>query len=112
MGTRPRRQTRRRRCCSGGCKVQTHAPSSTQVVGFLTLVVSGAELLLLTGLTLIGAVVALNFLGPIALLTSPIWVPVAIVVAHEAATVRISMVTLIEKRMALEMGQFSGFFIH
>uniref|UniRef100_A0A0E0L629 Oleosin n=1 Tax=Oryza punctata TaxID=4537 RepID=A0A0E0L629_ORYPU len=59
-------------------RVQTHAPNSTQVVGFLTLAVSGAVLLLLTGLTLTGAVVALIFLGPIALLTSPIWVPVAI----------------------------------
>lgn len=58
-------------------RVQTHAPNSTQVVGFLTLLVSGAALLLLTGLTLTGAVVALVFLGPLALLTSPIWVPVA-----------------------------------
>lgn len=58
-------------------RVQTHAPNSTQVVGFLTLLVSGAVLLLLTGLTLTGAVVALVFLGPIALLTSPIWVPIA-----------------------------------
>ncbi|XP_066367514.1 oleosin G-like [Miscanthus floridulus] len=53
-------------------------PNSTQVVGFLTLLVSGAVLLLLTGLTLTGAVVALVFLGPIALLTSPIWVPIAV----------------------------------
>lgn len=59
-------------------RVQTHAPNSTQVVGFLTLAISGAVLLLLTGLTLTGAVVALIFLGPIALLTSPIWVPVAV----------------------------------
>ncbi|XP_062232658.1 oleosin-like [Phragmites australis] len=59
-------------------RVQTHAPNSTQVVGFLTLLVSGAVLLLLTGLTLTGAVVALVFLGPLALITSPIWVPVAI----------------------------------
>ncbi|EES19991.1 hypothetical protein BDA96_09G256300 [Sorghum bicolor] len=59
-------------------RVQTHAPNSTQVVGFLTLLVSGAVLLLLTGLTLTGAVVALVFLGPIALLTSPIWVPIAV----------------------------------
>lgn len=60
-------------------RVQTHAPNSAQVVGFLTLAVSGAVLLLLlTGLTLTGAVVALIFLGPLALLTSPVWVPVAI----------------------------------
>ena len=66
-------------------RVQTHAPNSTQVVGFLALLVSGAVLLLLTGLTLTGAVVALVFLGPIALLTSPIWVPVAIAVTVLAA---------------------------
>ena len=65
--------------------MQTHAPNSTQVVGFLALLVSGAVLLLLTGLTLTGAVVALVFLGPIALLTSPIWVPVAIAVTVLAA---------------------------
>ena len=35
-------------------RVQTHAPNSTQVVGFLALLVSGAMLLLLTGLTLTG----------------------------------------------------------
>nr|ACG37867.1 oleosin Bn-V [Zea mays] len=62
-------------------RVQTRAPNSTQVVGFLTLLVSGAVLLLLTGVTLTGAVVALVFLGPIALLTSPIWVPVAVVIS-------------------------------
>jgi hypothetical protein len=60
-------------------RVQTHAPNSTQVVGFLTLAVSGAAVLvLLTGLALTGAAVALVLLGPLALLTSPIWVPVAI----------------------------------
>ncbi|CAN6327185.1 unnamed protein product [Urochloa humidicola] len=66
-------------------RVQTHAPNSTQLVGFLTLLVSGAALLLLTGLTLTGAVVALVFLAPIALLTSPIWVPVAVLLAVLAA---------------------------
>ncbi|KAK3137923.1 hypothetical protein QOZ80_5AG0362190 [Eleusine coracana subsp. coracana] len=57
--------------------VQSHAPNSTQVVGLVTLVVSGAVLLMLTGLTVTGAVVALVVLSPLALLTSPIWVPVA-----------------------------------
>ncbi|WVZ99705.1 hypothetical protein U9M48_044966 [Paspalum notatum var. saurae] len=66
-------------------RVQTHAPNSTQVVGFLALLVSGAVLLLLTGLTLTGAVVALVFLGPLALLTSPIWVPVAVALFVVAA---------------------------
>ncbi|KAJ1264210.1 hypothetical protein BS78_09G245700 [Paspalum vaginatum] len=66
-------------------RVQTHAPNSAQVVGFLALLVSGAVLLLLTGLTLTGAVVALVFLGPLALLTSPIWVPVAVALFLVAA---------------------------
>nr|CAD1834215.1 unnamed protein product [Ananas comosus var. bracteatus] len=45
--------------------------------GFLTLVVSGAILLALTGLTLTGSVMGLVFFGPVILLSSPIWVPVA-----------------------------------
>lgn len=60
-------------------RLQDHAPNSTQVVGFLTLVVSGAILLLLTGVTITGAVMGLIFLAPILLLTSPIWVPVGFV---------------------------------
>ncbi|XP_078153339.1 oleosin family protein [Carex rostrata] len=56
-----------------------HAPNSTQVVGFLTLVISGAILLLLTGVTITGTVMGLIFLAPILLLTSPIWVPVVFV---------------------------------
>lgn len=56
-------------------RVQAHLPNATQVVGLLTLLIAGAALLVLAGLTLTGAVVALVFLGPLALLTSPIWVP-------------------------------------
>ncbi|KQK04740.1 oleosin 16 kDa [Brachypodium distachyon] len=56
----------------------THGPTSTQLVGFLTLLLAGAALLVLAGLTVTGAVVGLIFLGPIALLTSPIWVPFAV----------------------------------
>ncbi|OAY78219.1 oleosin 16 kDa [Ananas comosus] len=58
-------------------RLQEHAPNSSQVVGFLTLVVSGAILLALTGLTLTGSVMGLVFFGPVILLSSPIWVPVA-----------------------------------
>ncbi|KAL5231897.1 hypothetical protein ABZP36_030673 [Zizania latifolia] len=68
-------------------RMQTHAPNSAQVVGFLTLAISGAVLLLLTGLALTGAVVSLIFLGPLALITSPIWVPVAIALFVLAAFV-------------------------
>ncbi|CAL9049094.1 oleosin-like [Musa acuminata AAA Group] len=60
-------------------RLQEQAPNSTQVIGFLTFVVSGAILLLLTGLTLTGAVMALIFFGPIILLSSPIWVPAVFV---------------------------------
>ncbi|KAJ1689919.1 hypothetical protein LUZ63_014074 [Rhynchospora breviuscula] len=60
-------------------RLQDHAPNSTQIVGFLTLLVSGAILLLLTGVTITGIVMGLIFLAPILLLTSPIWVPIAFV---------------------------------
>lgn len=56
------------------------APNSTQVVGLLTLVISGAIILLLTGVTLTGTVACLVFFGPIILLVSPIWFPVAAVI--------------------------------
>ncbi|XP_072994944.1 oleosin-like [Typha latifolia] len=78
----PIRSTRSGRASAGSSllrRLQEHAPNSTQVVGFLTLVISGAILLLLTGLTITGTVMALIFLGPILLLTSPIWVPVGTV---------------------------------
>jgi hypothetical protein len=60
----------------------------TQVVGFLTLAVSGAAVLVL----LTGAVLALVFLGPLALLTSPIWVPVAIALFVLAAAAALGFV--------------------
>ncbi|XP_058082614.1 oleosin G-like [Magnolia sinica] len=50
-------------------------PNSTQVVGFLTLIISGGILLLLTGLTLTATVLALIFFTPLIILSSPIWVP-------------------------------------
>ncbi|XP_043717261.1 oleosin-like [Telopea speciosissima] len=60
-------------------KLQDHAPNSTQVLGFLTLMISGAILLLLTGLTVTVTVLGLIFFAPLILLTSPIWVPVGAV---------------------------------
>ncbi|XP_043698043.1 oleosin G-like [Telopea speciosissima] len=56
-------------------KLQVHAPNSTQLMGFLTLMISGSILLLLTGLTLSASVLGLIFITPLILLTSPIWVP-------------------------------------
>ncbi|KVH88638.1 oleosin 1-like [Cynara cardunculus var. scolymus] len=50
--------------------------NSTQLMGILTLVVSGAILLLLTGVTITVTVLGLIFFSPIILLTSPIWVPI------------------------------------
>jgi hypothetical protein len=58
------------------------------VVGFLTLAVSGAAVLVL----LTGAVLALVFLGPLKLLTSPIWVPVAIALFVLAAAAALGFV--------------------
>ncbi|KAJ4974438.1 hypothetical protein NE237_007612 [Protea cynaroides] len=57
-------------------KLQDHAPNSTQLMAFLTLVISGGILLLLTGLTLTASVMGMIFFTPMILLSSPIWVPV------------------------------------
>lgn len=56
-------------------RLHGQAPNSTQLVGFMTLVISGGILLLLTGLTLTSTVLALIFFTPLILLSSPIWVP-------------------------------------
>ncbi|KAJ8641931.1 hypothetical protein MRB53_018625 [Persea americana] len=56
-------------------RLHSHAPNSAQLVGFLTLIISGTILLLLTGLTLTATVLALIFFAPLVLLSSPIWVP-------------------------------------
>ncbi|GAA0150731.1 hypothetical protein LIER_37170 [Lithospermum erythrorhizon] len=57
-------------------KLQEHAPNSTQLLGLLTLVISGVILLLLTGLTLTAAVLGLIVLAPVVLISSPIWLPI------------------------------------
>lgn len=56
-------------------RIQEHAQNSTQVVGFLTLVITGGILLLLSGLTLTATVMGLIFFSPLIILSSPIWVP-------------------------------------
>ncbi|KAK7292114.1 hypothetical protein RIF29_07820 [Crotalaria pallida] len=56
-------------------KLQDHSPNSTQLAGLLTLMVTGAILLLLTGLTVAGTVLALIFFSPLIIVSSPIWVP-------------------------------------
>ncbi|CAN4086749.1 unnamed protein product [Withania somnifera] len=60
-------------------KLQEHAPNSSQLVGFLTLIISGGILLLLTGLTLTTMILGLIFFTPLVLISSPIWIPVGTV---------------------------------
>ncbi|PKU79432.1 oleosin 1-like [Dendrobium catenatum] len=59
--------------------IQEHAPTSSQVVGFFSLVISAAILLILAGLTVSGATLGLIVFGPLLLITSPVWVPVGAV---------------------------------
>lgn len=56
------------------------APSSRQMVKFLTAATIGATLLFLSGLTLTGTVIALILATPVLVLFSPILVPAAIAV--------------------------------
>ncbi|XP_071696334.1 oleosin G [Rutidosis leptorrhynchoides] len=60
--------------------LRRHSPNSTQLMGIMTLVISGAILLLLTGVTVTVAVVGFIFIAPIVILTSPIWVPIGTLV--------------------------------
>ncbi|KAF8399174.1 hypothetical protein HHK36_015039 [Tetracentron sinense] len=60
-------------------RLNVHAPNSTQLLGILTLIISGGILLVLTGLTLTATVLGLIFFTPLILLSSPIWVPVGTV---------------------------------
>ncbi|KAJ0985713.1 hypothetical protein J5N97_004069 [Dioscorea zingiberensis] len=68
-------------------RLHERAPNSAQVVGFLTLVVSGGILLMLSGLTITGLVMGLIFFAPLILVTSPLWVPAAVVFFLGAAAV-------------------------
>ncbi|XP_071703833.1 oleosin G-like [Rutidosis leptorrhynchoides] len=53
-----------------------HSLNSTQLMGIMTLIISGAILLLLTGVTVTVAVVGFILFAPVVILTSPIWVPI------------------------------------
>uniref|UniRef100_A0A0D6R461 Oleosin n=1 Tax=Araucaria cunninghamii TaxID=56994 RepID=A0A0D6R461_ARACU len=66
-------------------KLNEHTPNSTQVLGFLTLFISGAILLVLTGLTVAGTVVGLVVLTPVLIFFSPILIPVGTVLFVAAA---------------------------
>ncbi|KAM6602389.1 hypothetical protein CsatA_021998 [Cannabis sativa] len=57
-------------------KLQIHAPNSTQLLGILTLIVSGSIFLFLTGATVTVTILALILFSPLIILTIPIWVPI------------------------------------
>lgn len=61
-------------------KLQVHSPNSTQLIGFMTLVISSGILLLLTGMTLTVTVLGLIFFMPLILISSPIWVPAGTII--------------------------------
>ncbi|KAL9334980.1 hypothetical protein Peur_072161 [Populus x canadensis] len=61
-------------------KLQVHIGSnSSQLVGLLTLIISGSILLLLTVITVTGSVLGLTLLTPLIIISSPIWIPIGIV---------------------------------
>uniref|UniRef100_A0A5B7BFF1 Putative oleosin n=1 Tax=Davidia involucrata TaxID=16924 RepID=A0A5B7BFF1_DAVIN len=66
-------------------KLHEHAPNSAQLIGFLTLVISGGILLLLTGLTITATVLGLIFFTPLIVISSPIWVPAGTVLFFAVA---------------------------
>ncbi|CAN1188168.1 unnamed protein product [Linum perenne] len=53
-----------------------NTPTSTQLIGFLTLVASGTILIVFTGLTITMAILTLVFFAPLLIISSPIWIPV------------------------------------
>ncbi|XP_050236036.1 oleosin G-like [Mercurialis annua] len=66
-------------------KIQTHAPNSTQLMGLMTLVISGSILLLLTGLTVTAGFLGLIFFTPLIVISSPIWFPIGAVLFFAVA---------------------------
>ncbi|KAK6921105.1 Oleosin [Dillenia turbinata] len=66
-------------------KLQDLAPNSSQLIGLLTLVISGTILLFLTGLTVTISVLGLVFLAPLIVLSCPIWIPAGVVLFFSVA---------------------------
>lgn len=60
-------------------KLQERTLNSTQLVGFLTLIISASVILLLTGLTVTVATLGLIFFTPLIIISSPVWIPIATV---------------------------------
>lgn len=61
-------------------KLQEHVSNSGQLFGILTLVITVAISLFLTGLTVVTAIVGVIFFAPLIIVSSPIWVPLSAVV--------------------------------
>ncbi|KAF9595310.1 hypothetical protein IFM89_038462 [Coptis chinensis] len=61
-------------------KLHEHIPNSTQLIGLLTLVVSGGILLVLTGLTITTTILGVIFFAPLIVISSPIWLPIGTVI--------------------------------
>ncbi|XP_061363471.1 oleosin-like [Gastrolobium bilobum] len=73
--TRPTTTTTTTTSASLHRKLQEQVSNSTQLFGLLTLLVTGAILLLLTGITVAATILGLIFFTPLIIVTSPIWVP-------------------------------------
>uniref|UniRef100_A0A7N1A5M7 Oleosin n=1 Tax=Kalanchoe fedtschenkoi TaxID=63787 RepID=A0A7N1A5M7_KALFE len=78
MTDRHRQPTRTNPIATFLSNLQTHSPNSTQMLGILTLIITVAILLILSGITLTATVLALIFFSPIILISSPVWIPLAI----------------------------------
>ncbi|VVA98108.1 unnamed protein product [Arabis nemorensis] len=60
--------------------LRSHSPTSTQLFGFLALFVSSGILLFLLGATVIATALGLIAFLPLIVISSPIWIPVFVVV--------------------------------
>ncbi|XP_004488373.1 oleosin-like [Cicer arietinum] len=60
---------------SASSLLRNHVSNSTQLFGLLTLLITWAISLVLTGLTVIITIMGLIFFAPVIILLSPIWVP-------------------------------------
>eukprot|EP00249_Psilotum_nudum_P013375 c24298_g1_i1 orf=168-614(+) len=60
-------------------KIHKHSPNSRQVLGFVTLIASGATILVLGGLALGGVAITLILAIPVLVVASPVLIPAGIV---------------------------------
>ncbi|CAA7053074.1 unnamed protein product [Microthlaspi erraticum] len=60
--------------------LQSHSPTSTQLFAFLALFISGGILLFLLGVTATAAVLGFIVLLPLIVISSPIWIPIFVLV--------------------------------